>query len=88
MDTASSAEFVMDYIITIRDRGPFLAYEDYQLLQRWLQKCPDQNKLILVLDEFLPQMFEKAGTEAKPPSLKRVAKKVEKSLNALAGLPY
>ena len=81
-------QYIADYIIALRNRGPFLPYSDYLLIEHWIERCPNLDKLLLVLDDILPNLFANNDSTKMPPSLKKVANKVEKSLNALSGLPY
>lgn len=54
----SGQQFIATLVVSQRNRGLFLSYDDYQTIQRWLRHCPDVDFLILLLVDILPKLFE------------------------------
>lgn len=55
----TAEQFIVTLVVSQRKRGVFLSYDDYQIIQRWLQCCPDIDFLILLLADILPELFER-----------------------------
>ena len=51
-------QFIATLVVAQKNRGVFLSYDDYQIIQRWLHYCPDVDFLILLLADILPRLFE------------------------------
>ena len=80
------SKMVADYVIAIRSRGAFLAYSDYAIIESWLSRAENVEKLLLILDDILPITFSKIPDSGPPPSLKMVDKRVHKALAARQNL--
>ena len=55
----TAQQFIVTLVVSQRKRGVFLSYDDYQIIQRWLHRCPDLDFLILLLADMLPGLFER-----------------------------
>ena len=51
-------QFIASLVVSQKNHGVFLSYDDYQIIQRWLHYCPDIDFLILLLADILPRLFE------------------------------
>lgn len=58
-DDLSPCQFVAEFVIARKKRGPFLSYHDYLVIQKWLDRCPDFDFLLLLLADLLPALFSK-----------------------------
>ncbi len=84
-EPSEASQYIAEYIIALRNRGPFLIYNDYALIEQWIEQCHDVDQLLLVLDDILPPHFAKFADKQRIPGLKKIAKKVSKSLITLNG---
>ena len=76
----NSKRLVTEYVVSIRNRGAFLSYADHQIIDEWLQTCPDVDSLLLTLDDILPEIFSRKSGDRHPPGLKYARKAVENAL--------
>ncbi|MFW7378129.1 MAG: hypothetical protein ACOH5I_04930 [Oligoflexus sp.] len=79
-DNIQDQHLIVQYVIECRKVGHFLPYDDYQIIQNWLQICDDPDRLLLVLEEHLPAYFAKHEKKPQLPNLRGIEKKVSKSL--------
>ena len=77
---------VVQYILELRARGHFLPYQDYEIVAAWVEAATDEDELLLVLAEVLPDFFGKVPEGSKPKSLSSLNKKVLKALKTKAML--
>ena len=77
---------VVQYILELRAQGHFLPYPDYDIVAVWVEAACNEDELLLVLSEILPDFFGKVPAGAKPKSLSSVNKKVLKALKTKAML--
>ena len=56
-DDLSPAQLVAEFVLAHKNRGSFLSYHDYRLIQKWLDHCPDVDLLLLLLSDKLPPLF-------------------------------
>lgn len=77
LDRLSKAEFISQFILDRRGRGLFLAYGEYEYIEQWLELAgQDENKLLIVLNDILPEQ----ATQQRPLPLKVFHKKVSTRL--------
>ena len=76
---------ITQYIIHCRGEGLFLPYSDYQILDKWLALAESADRLLLVLEELLPPLYEKRKNQATKgylPQLQAIDKAVRRRLEA------
>lgn len=67
VDSLSSPDLIVQYVVECRGKGHFLPYADHQIIQEWLALAPHPDHLLLVLAEVLPEYFEKDRQAGRPP---------------------
>ena len=77
---------IVQYILELRSQGHFLPYQDYEIVSSWVEAATDEDELLLVLSEILPEFFGKVPEGSKPKSLSSINKKVLKALKTKAML--
>jgi len=77
---------VVQYILDLRSQGHFLPYQDYEIVASWVNAASEEDELLLVLSEVLPDFFAKVPAGSKPKSLTSVNKKVLRALKTKAML--
>ena len=55
----SPAQLIAEFVLAHKNRGAFLSYHDYRVIQKWLDHCPDVDFLLLLLSDKLPPLFER-----------------------------
>lgn len=73
-------KLISDYLIAVRNRGAFLPYSDYAIIDGWLTHAEDVDELLLILDDIVPHAFGSIPASSPPPSLKMIEKRVNKVL--------
>lgn len=58
-DELSRCQFIAELVIAQKNRGAFLSYHDYLVIEKWLKLCPDFDFLLLLLSDLLPSLFDK-----------------------------
>lgn len=76
----SRQKLIAGYITDIRNRGSFLAYSDYEVIETWLKIEADPERLLVVLDDILPDIFNRIPIDRHPPRLKYFEKVVKDRL--------
>ena len=77
-----SAADVSRYISELRQKGHHLKYDEYALVQGWIEACKgDTTRLMLILEELIPSWLEKQEGKSIQTHLKGLNKRV---LSALA----
>lgn len=71
---------IVQYVVDLRGQGHFLPYEDYAIIEGWISSSTNQDDLLLVIGEVLPDFFSELPEGAKPKSLASVNKKILKAL--------
>ena len=72
---------ITDYIIENRGQGHFLPYDDYDVIDSWLvESNHNTEQLLLILSEIIPNFFLSYSKSNKPPSLKKIEKKILKKI--------
>lgn len=77
MDTRNLIAY---YVLECRNQGHFLPYEDYEVIDIWLEEAKDPEDLLLILSDILPNHLNKKGKFSRPPGLKPIKDKVLKRL--------
>lgn len=73
---------LVQFVISCRQQGHFLPYQDYQLLEEWLELAHHPNDLLAILDEQLPRLYRPCQKQGQPlPSLRSLQKLVKQSLS-------
>lgn len=81
LDQLTAQGLIVQYVVECRGKGFFLPYTDYEIIQTWLQSAADVDELLLILSEILPEFYaKKAATNAHPPSLAAVQRRVGERL--------
>ena len=80
----SDQKTIADYILSVKGKGTFLAYSDYQIIEDWLKLSKDTTELLLILDDIVPNSYNNLPSGSKGPSLKALSKKVVKTLQERA----
>lgn len=61
LEELTPEELIARYIIEVRGKGHFLAYEDHDILKNWVSLAGgSSDKLLLILSDILPSHFEKS----------------------------
>ena len=80
-------ELVAHYILACQGQDLFLPYQDYAVIDEWLQAAPDVDALLLILAELLPPFFggkdQRSGAQAKVKSMVGLRKLVLRRLRDL-----
>lgn len=77
----SDRQMVVQFILEYRNKGLFLPYAEYFLIDNWLALVP-RDTLIMVLSDVMPQYFEEKANRSQPPSLKGLNKLVLKRIKS------
>jgi hypothetical protein len=67
---------IAQFIISWRDSGHFLPYEDYEVIEEWLRINSDTDLILRTLSELLPKFYEKKSQGSKTMPLKMLSRKV------------
>lgn len=78
-DQMSDRQLIAQYILEFRNRGLFLPYSDYRIIESWLQHAKSDT-LLLILSDILPDFFEKSQKDAQPPTIQRLNRLVLKNI--------
>jgi hypothetical protein len=78
----SAKECIAQFVVSIRQSGVFLPYDDYSIIDRWLNISPDVDRIVTVLSELLPPYFDAKRQKGFLPGLQGISKKVEKKLSS------
>ena len=85
MQNMSPREFIAHYVIEVRARGVLLPYNEYSLIERWLELAQnDVDRLLLVLSEILPGYYEPEVNTGRAKGLKGVDKMISQQLKELS----
>lgn len=74
-------DLIAQYVLECRGRGVMLPYDDYRIIDRWVELFDSPDHLLLILDEHLPSYFEKAQERSITPNLRGIDKTVTKKLH-------
>jgi hypothetical protein len=78
-------EFIAQYVIEVRARGVLLPYNEYGLIERWLELAQhDVDKLLLLLSEILPTYFQPDAHNGRVKGLTGIDKKITQQLRELS----
>ncbi len=77
----SDRQMVVQYILEYRQKGLFLPYSEFFLIDSWLALVP-RDTLIMVLSEVMPQYFASKADRSQPPSLKGLNRLVVKRIKS------
>ena len=80
-DNLSPRQLINQYIIETRNKGHFLSYTDYAIVEEWVKASRSVDDLLIVLDSIIPGYMEKHKDRSVPPSLKGVRELVLKKLD-------
>jgi len=78
----SARECIAQYVVSIRQSGVFLPYDDYNVIDQWLNISQDVDRIVTVLSELLPPYFDAKRQKGFLPGLKGISRKVEKKLSS------
>jgi hypothetical protein len=74
---------IAQFILSWRNSGHFLPYEDHEVIDEWLRINHDTELLLKVLSEILPGFYQgkNSGSKSQPLKLisRRVTSKIRKS---------
>lgn len=73
------AELIARFVLECKGQGQFLPYEDYSIINEWLNAAHNVDELLLILDDVLPKFFS-PDKKRIPHSLKGAYKKVLKKI--------
>ncbi len=68
---------VAQFILSHRKKGHVLPYIEYEYIGKWLRLAEgEEDQLLLILSEIIPQFFKERQDWSYPPSLKIIDQKV------------
>ncbi len=70
------AQLIAEFVLAHKNRGSFLSYHDYCLIQKWLDYCPEVDFLLLLLSDKLPSLFERNPRSALQPIDKTIMRRL------------
>ena len=77
----STKALVVQYVLDCSNAGFMLPYDDYEIIETWLQKTRDVDELLLILSDLLPRYFERRVAKGgRPGSLKGIHRAVLKKI--------
>ncbi len=81
IDALSPGELIAQYVIQCKSAGICLSYNEYQLIDTWLEAAgQDDELLLLILSEILPPYYERQGPFKRQSSLQFFHKSVMRKL--------
>jgi hypothetical protein len=81
LDTLSQRELVARYVVEMRGAGHLLSYLDYEVIDRWMERSHGNgDRILLVLNEVLPDYFANMKKKQAPALLRGIEKKVNSGL--------
>lgn len=84
LDALSSSEMVAYFVLQCREQGVTLPYNDYRVIETWLETIGrDHDSLLLILADLLPAYYAKKKGRVKP-SLKGIDRSVRSRIKSLA----
>jgi hypothetical protein len=85
IEDMSPREMIAQYVIEVRARGLLLPYNEYGLIERWLELAHnDVERLLLVLSEVLPDYYQPDINKGRAKGLMGVDKKIIQQLRELS----
>ncbi len=79
IDQLPPAGLIAQYVIDVRGKAFFLAYQEYEIIDEWLRVARDVDELLVVLSDILPERV----ASGKSASLVGLRKLVLKNLRDL-----
>lgn len=76
-------EAIAQYILECRGKGAFLSYEEYDVVNEWVQIYPDTDQLLLTINSVLEKDSKITLEEAARKNLKFYKKQVANLLQQL-----
>ena len=76
---------ITQYVLHCRGEGLFLPYSDYRTIDNWLALAESVDRLLLILEELLPPLYEKRKAQEEKgylPKLQAIDKAVRRRLDA------
>ncbi len=78
-DSMAPAGLIAQYVLDVRGKAFFLAYQEYEIIDEWLALAKDADELLLVLSDILPGRVA-AGMPAQLTGIRKLVLKALKDL--------
>lgn len=50
-------QYVAELVANVKNKGAFLSYRDYLIIEKWVAACDDFEFLLLLLADMIPAQF-------------------------------
>lgn len=82
-DNLTTNDLIAQFVLLCRGQGSILPYEDYPIINAWLEKAKNADILLIALEEKLPEYYRKYKKGHHLPTLRGLQTSINKRIEEL-----